>query len=170
MVNTRPGWWCQCRCRDGTPRPPDRLGNNTGVRPIAVPTLVDDHARLAAIISLTRASRELARASSAGPLGLAFRVLSRLGLFQPFINHQRLVHTFETNMRGPVAPMSFGGHQVVAVVPAAVNPGNIGVSFDALSYAGVLTTTVVADPDIVPELDQLAHSLNAVYTRLAASS
>ena len=82
----------------------DRLGNNTGVRPIAVPTLVDDHARLAAIISLTRTSPELARASSAGPLGLAFRVLSRLGLFQPFINHQRLVHTFETNMRGPVAP------------------------------------------------------------------
>ena len=55
------------------------------------------------------------------------------------------------------------------MVPAAVNPGNIGVSFDALSYAGVLTTTVVADPHIVPELDQLAHSLNAVYTRLAAS-
>ncbi|HEY5784828.1 MAG TPA: wax ester/triacylglycerol synthase domain-containing protein, partial [Microlunatus sp.] len=145
----------------------NRLGNNTGVRPIAVPTLVDDHARLAGIISLTRASPELARASSAGPLGLAFRALSRLGLFQPFINHQRLVHTFETNMRGPVAPMSFGGHQVAAVVPAAVNPGNIGVSFDALSYAGVLTITVVADPHIVPQLDQVAHSLNAVYTHLA---
>jgi diacylglycerol O-acyltransferase len=110
------------------------------------------------------------RSSSAGPLGLAFRVLSRLGLFQPFINHQRLVHTFETNMRGPVATMCFGGHQVAAVVPAAVNPGNIGVSFDALSYAGVLTTTVVADPHLVPELDQLAYSLNAVYTRLTASS
>jgi diacylglycerol O-acyltransferase / wax synthase len=147
----------------------DQLGNNTGVRPIAVPTLVDDHARLAAVISLTRASPGVARASSAGPLGLAFRVLSRLGLFQPFVNHQRLVHTFETNVRGPVAPLSFGGHQVTAVVPAAVNPGNIGVSFDALSYAGVLATTVVADPHIVPELDRLAHSLNAVYTRLAGS-
>jgi diacylglycerol O-acyltransferase / wax synthase len=65
----------------------DRLGNNTWVRPIAVPTLADDNARLAEIISLTRTSRELARASSAGPLGLAFRALSRLGLFQTFIEH-----------------------------------------------------------------------------------
>ena len=84
----------------------DRLGNNTGVRPIAVPTLADDNARLAEIISLTRTSRELARASSAGPLGLAFRTLSRLGLFQTFIEHQRLVHTFESNMRGPTEPLS----------------------------------------------------------------
>ena len=114
----------------------DRLGNNTGVRPIAVPTLADDNARLAEIISLTRTSRELARASSAGPLGLAFRTLSRLGLFQTFIEHQRLVHTFETNMRGPTEPLSFGGHRVSAVVPAAVNPGNIGVAFDACPTPG----------------------------------
>ena len=147
----------------------DRLGNNTGVRPIAVSTLADDNARLAEIISLTRTSRELARASSAGPLGLAFRALSRLGLFQTFIEHQRLVHTFETNMRGPTEPLSFGGHRVSAVVPAAVNPGNIGVAFDALSYAGVLSVTLVTDPDIVEELDPLTHSLSAVYARLTNS-
>ena len=147
----------------------DRLGNNTGVRPIAVSTLADDNARLAEIISLTRTSRELARASSAGPLGLAFRALSRLGLFQTFIEHQRLVHTFETNMRGPTKPLFFGGHRVSAVVPAAVNPGNIGVAFDALSYAGVLSVTLVTDPDIVEELDPLTHSLSAVYARLTNS-
>ena len=60
---------------------------------------------------LTRTNRELARASSAGPLGLAFRTLSRLRLFQTFIEHQRLVHTFETNMRCPTEPLCFGGHQ-----------------------------------------------------------
>jgi diacylglycerol O-acyltransferase / wax synthase len=147
----------------------DRLGNNTGVRPITVPTLADDNARLAEIISLTRTSRELARASSAGPLGLAFRALSRLGLFPTFIEHQRLVHTFETNMRGPTEPLSFGGHRVSAVVPAAVNPGNIGVAFDALSYAGVLSVTLVTDPDIVEELDPLTHSLSAAYARLTNS-
>ena len=87
------------------------LGNNTGVRPIAVPTLADDNARLAEIIALTRTNRELARASSAGPLGLAFRTLSRLRLFQTFIEHQRLVHTFETNMRCPTEPLCFGGHR-----------------------------------------------------------
>ena len=55
------------------------------------------------------------------------------------------------------------------MVPAAVNPGNIGVAFDALSYAGVLSVTLVTDPDIIEELDQLTHSLSAVYTRIAKS-
>jgi diacylglycerol O-acyltransferase / wax synthase len=66
-------------------------------------------------------------------------------------------------MRGPAEPLSFGGHGVAAVVPAAVNPGNIGVAFDALSYAGVLSVTLVTDPDIVEELDQLTDSLSTVY-------
>ena len=74
----------------------DRLGNNTGVRPVAVPPLVEDHARLAKIIDLTRYQATLPRASSAAPLGFAFRLLGRMGLFGVFINHQRLVHTFET--------------------------------------------------------------------------
>jgi diacylglycerol O-acyltransferase len=98
-----------------------------------VPTLADDNARLAEIIRLTEINRELVRASSAGPLGLAFRTLGRLGLFQKFIDRQRLVHSFESNVRGPTEPLSFGGHQISAVLPAAVNPGNIGVSFDVLS-------------------------------------
>ena len=79
------------------------------------------------------------------------------------------MHTFETNMRGPTEPLSFGGHRVTAVVPAAVSPGNIGVAFDALSYAGVLSVTLVTDPDIVEELDQLTHSLSAVYAHIAKS-
>ena len=84
----------------------DRLGNDTGVRPIAVPALADDHDRLAKIITLTEPVAALQRASSAVPLGLAFRGLSRLGLFRMFIEHQRLVHTFETNLRGPAEPCS----------------------------------------------------------------
>ena len=62
--------------------------------------------------------------------------------------------------------MYFGGHRVVAVVPAAVNPGNVGVSFGVLSYAGVLGVTVVADPDIVADLDPLARSIAAAYAHL----
>jgi diacylglycerol O-acyltransferase len=54
-------------------------------------------------------------------------------------------------------------------VPAAVNPGNIGVAFDALSYAGVLSVTLVTDPENVEELDQLTHSLSAVFAGIAKS-
>ena len=45
------------------------------------------------------------------------------------------------------------------MIPAAVTPGNVGVCFDVLSYAGGLVVTVVADPDIVPEQDQLTSLL-----------
>ena len=53
------------------------------------------------------------------------------------------MHTIESNVRGSTEPLSFGGHRISAVVPAAVNPGNIGVSFDVLYYAGVLSVTAV---------------------------
>jgi diacylglycerol O-acyltransferase / wax synthase len=147
----------------------DRLGNDTGVRPIAVPALADDHARLAKIINMTGSAAALQRASSAVPLGLAFRGLSRLGLFRLFVEHQRLVHTFESNLRGPAEPVFFGGHRIRAIVPAAVNPGNVGVSFDVLSYAGVLGVTVVTDPRIVTEPDRLAEDLTQVFASLLES-
>jgi hypothetical protein len=144
-----------------------RPGNNTGVRPIAIPSIADDARRLTEIISLTGSHRSTARASSAVPLGLAFRALSRLGLFQLFVDHQRFVHTFETNLRGPAEPLTFGGHRIADLVPVAVNPGNVGVTFDVLSYAGTLGITVVADPDNLSELNVLTDSLRAVFLRLA---
>lgn len=143
-----------------------RLGNNTGVRPIAIPAIDDDQVRLASIIALTRSQTAAPRASSAGPLGAAFRLLSRLGLFRTFVEHQRLVHTFESNLRGPSTAMSFGGHRVRAVVPMVINPGNVGISFVVLSYAGVLGVTLVADPLIVPEHDSVAESFRAIGQRL----
>jgi WS/DGAT/MGAT family acyltransferase len=144
----------------------DRMGNDTGVRPIAIPAIADDHARIATIVALTRAQAEAPRASSAGPLGLAFRLLSRLGLFRAFVDHQRLVHTFETNLRGPSVAMSLGGHRIRAVIPMVVNPGNVGISFVVLSYAGLLSVTLVADPLIVPEQDAIADSFGAVCRHL----
>ena len=82
---------------------------------------------------------------------MLFRALSRLGLFRLFVDHQRLVHTFETNLRGPAEPVTLAGSTVRAIVPAAVNAGNVAVSFDVLSYAGVLGVTIVTDPEVVDE-------------------
>ena len=146
-----------------------RLGNDTGVRPIAVPAVADDHARLATIITLD----ETPNAAAASLLGRSrwawlFRALSRLGLFRLFVEHQRLVHTFETNLRGPAEPVSLAA-TVRAIIPAAVNPGNIGVSFDVLSYAGVLGVTVVTDPEIVDEPARLTDALTDVFDHLLHS-
>lgn len=139
---------------------PERLGNNTGVRPIVVPALADDENRLAAVVAATREQRQSpARAASAGPLGTVFRVLHRTGLFRLFIEHQRLVHTFETNLRGPSEALHLAGRRIGELVPMVATPGNAGVTFAALSYAGNLTVSVIADPGLVPEYNALAAAV-----------
>jgi diacylglycerol O-acyltransferase / wax synthase len=147
----------------------DHLGNQTGVRPVEIPAIRDDQARLRSIVALTRAAAGTPRASSAAPLGFAFRLIARLGLFAWFVDHQRLVDTFETNLRGPVERLEVGGHPVSAIIPMAVNPGNVGVSFDVLSYAGNLGITLVADPESVPDLDLLTGLLSDTLARLCTS-
>jgi len=84
-----------------------------------------------------------------------------VGAFQRFVDSQRLVHTFVTNVRGPQRRLRLAGADVVAVVPAAVNPGNVAVSFGVLSYAGALAVTLVCDPDLVPESAWLAARVTA---------
>lgn len=123
-------------------------GNHTGVRPVTVPAIADDPGRLRCIVGLTHRQRSSRRASSAAPLGFAFRLLARLGLFGWFVDHQRLVHTFASNLRGPAARLSIGRHPITQVTALSVTPGNIGVSFTALSYAGDLALTVVTDPTV----------------------
>ena len=144
----------------------DHLGNQTGVVPLVIPTLSDQDARLERVSAESNARRGASRGTSAGPLGLVFRALGALGLFQVFIDHQRLVHTFVTNVRGPEVPVHFAGHRISRVIPAAVTPGNVGVCFDILSYAGGLVVTVVADPDLVAEQDQLTSLLAEEFADL----
>ena len=144
----------------------DHLGNQTGVVTLAIPTLADQDARLERIMAGSDARRGASRGTSAGPMGLVFRALGALGIFQIFSNHQRLVHTFVTNVRGPEVPVLFAGHRIARMIPAAVTPGNVGVCFDILSYAGGLVVTVVADPDVLPEQDQLTRLLAEEFARL----
>ncbi|WP_282438687.1 wax ester/triacylglycerol synthase domain-containing protein [Actinoplanes sp. TBRC 11911] len=150
---------------------PGRLGNNTGVRPISVPAIADDAARLAAIVAATREQRlSTARAVSAGPLSALFRILHRTGLFRMFIEHQRLVHTFETNVRGLRSALHLAGSRIGELVPMVATPGNAGVTFAALSYAGALTVCVITDPGIVPERQPLAAAVRRTFDVLARTA
>ena len=140
---------------------PDQLGNRTGVVPFRVPGAgATAQVRLRSVAAQSRAQRGRPRAASAAPLGLAFRSLARVGAFRLFIDHQRLVNTFVTNVRGPAQPLALGGHEVSRIVPVAVTPGNTSVTFDVLSYAGCLGVTVVADPSALPDPTELSARLS----------
>jgi WS/DGAT/MGAT family acyltransferase len=135
------------------------LGNQVAVRPIAVTAQADPHQRLRNITRSTRRAKQQSGGDSGLLLSGLFRGLAAVGLAQYFIDHQRLVHTFETNLRGPEHRVAIAGCTVVDIVPIAINPGNVTVSFDVLSYGGSLAMTVVADPETVPDLDELTEML-----------
>lgn len=147
----------------------DDLGNQVGAVPVTVPNGLEPVRRLQVIAARTGAARSQERGSSAIVLSWLFRALAAVRLGQFFVDHQRLVHTFETNLRGPAEPVVLAGARIEEIVPVAVNPGNVGVSFDVLSYAGSLTISVVADPVVVPEIDQVGSLLAQQLDALIAS-
>lgn len=136
------------------------LGNQVGVMPVAIPTGLAAQACLIAVAASTRDRKSRTRGTSTALLAPAFRALAGLHLLRWAVNHQRLVHTFVTNLRGPDAPVSFLGAGVGEIVPLNLLAGNIAVAFAVFSYAGSITITVTVDPDVVPDLEVLARALD----------
>jgi WS/DGAT/MGAT family acyltransferase len=135
------------------------LGNQVGVLPVALPTGGDFRERLDKITAIMRARKGPAPGASAILLDAVFRLLAWLGLFRWFINHQHLVNTFMTNVRGPSERLSLCGATISAVIPVTLTTGNITVSFGMLSYAGTITLTVIADAEHLADLDIMTRAL-----------
>jgi hypothetical protein len=136
------------------------LGNQVGVMPVWVPLGEGRARRLAAVAAATSRQRGgQGRGTSAVLVGPAFRVLAAAGLLRAFVDRQRLVNLFLTNLRGPAEPLAIAGARVVDAVPLTGTQGNVGLAFAALSYAGRLTVTALLDPDVVPERRVLRQAL-----------
>jgi len=136
-----------------------QLGNQVGAMPVTLPTGGGLAARIAQTAAITRRGKAAAHGTSVALLGPPFRLLAAAGLLRWFISHQRLVHTFATNLRGPGRPLTFAGAQVQAVIPIPATTGNVTVTFAALSYAGTLLITVLSDPSRVPDAGMLTAAL-----------
>ena len=147
---------------------PTELGNHVGVMPVEVPATGRPLDGLARVSQSTRTHRQRrGRGASTALLGPAFRLLGALGVFRWFIDRQRLVTTFMTNVRGPATPLSFLGARVLDMSAVALITGNITVGFAALSYAGTLAVTVMADPDTCLDLPCIVAQLQDELDQLA---
>ena len=111
------------------------------------------------IAAITRERKRAARCSSAAVLGLPFRLLAPTGLLRWYVNRQRLIHTFATNLRGPVEPLTFACAPVKSVTPIPNTTGNVTVTLAALSCAGTLRITVLSDPSRMPDVALLTAAL-----------
>ena len=137
----------------------NQLGNHVGVVPVQLPGTGDPLGRLETVAARSRTAKQASPGGSTPLLGAAFRLLAQLGLFRWFIDRQRLVHTFVTNLRGPESRLAFLDAPITDVIPIAVVTGNVTVSFAVLSYAGTLGITVMSDPAACPDLDTLRAAL-----------
>lgn len=94
-----------------------------------------------------------------GALVAVFRLLARLGALTWFVDHQRSITTFATNLRGPGESMTFMGARVCEIVAIASTVGNTTVAFAAMSCCRTLAVTLTADLDRCPELPRIAAVL-----------
>jgi len=140
------------------------LGNHSGVVPLLLPGAGAFRDRLASITEITRVAKRRPRGASTALLDPFFRLLATLGIYQHFVDHQRLVHTLVSNLKGPDAALTLLGFPVTGVVPLAVATGNVTVAFTALSYSGSLAITISVDPDTFPTLTASSKSRSASWT------
>ena len=152
--------------------PGPAVGNLVSPMLVEVPTSGAVRERLAQVEAAVRAHK----AAATGPppiaiMGGLFRVVARLGGYRFYMNHQRRFHTLVTHVRGPAEPLTLDGHPVTEAIPVAIGErGNMTVSFEVLSYAGMLTITVLVDPEHGPDLDDLTRSLQHELDSIIASS
>jgi WS/DGAT/MGAT family acyltransferase len=147
----------------------DNLGHHSGVIPLRLPAAGPFDERLRATVAITRAAKRAGRGTSISLLGPAFRVLAALGLYERLITHQRHVHTVVSDLEGPTEPLTIAGHRICRIIPLSTTTGNLTVAVTALSYAGVLTVAVMADPSRCPDLSVLQDALAAEFRAVGQS-
>jgi len=136
------------------------LGNHVSVMPIEIRVSDDDGEDLAGVAAATQRAKRSGAPASTALLGPLFRLLARLHLLRWFVDHQHMVHTFVTNLRGPTERFRLGSHEVTEVAAISLITGNVTVAFAVLSYAGTLTVTIVSDPAAVPDVAVLRDALD----------
>lgn len=154
------------------PRSAAEPGNDVSLVVVELPATGEPGARLQQISATVRA----ARAASSGPspaalVGPLFRVIAAMGGYRRYLRRQRRFHTIVSNIRGPGRMLTLAGSPVESIVPLAVEDlGNVTVMFMALSYAGTLAVSVIADPDCLPDLPVLIDALQTQLDVCAPSS
>lgn len=146
-----------------------RLGNEVGVMALTVPIEGTPVERLERVAEISRAHKQHVRGASVTLTAPTMRMLGAVGLMGWFMNHQRTITTFLTNLHGPDEQLSFLGAPVVDAVVSSGLYGNVSVGFAVLSYAGTLGITITTDGEVCPDGSELHHLLQEELDALTAS-
>jgi diacylglycerol O-acyltransferase / wax synthase len=141
------------------------LGNAAGVIAVAVPAGERDPVRrLEVVAGRTRAAKAEQRPAYAQ--GFFGRLAAWPPLARRFMDRQRMVNVFVSNVPGPAAPFYVLGARVEDVMPVIGLAGNVTLMFAALSYCGRLSLVVNADAEGYPDVDVLAAGMDRAWREL----
>lgn len=88
------------------------------------------------------------------PGGTLFRNVPIQRAWLRLLPHQRIMNTYVTNVPGPPVALYFAGAPMLEAFPIVPIMGNVTIGVGALSYAGQLNLTVVADREACPDMER----------------
>jgi WS/DGAT/MGAT family acyltransferase len=127
-------------------------GNQIAQMVVPLPIGVSDPVHRLQQIAAETAKRKLRNRPSVGKLphrGFLGRMFLKL------VNRQR-VNVTTADLPGPEFPLYLAGARLLEVFPVLPLIGNVSLGVGAMSYAGQLNITAVADQDACPDLDIFA--------------
>ena len=131
---------------------------------VPLPLGVDDPVERLRRVAVAAADRKrhVIPAPAGGPN--RFRFVRRL--MMRFAARQRWADVYVANVPGPRSPLYLASAQVQELYPVVPLAGRVPVGVGALSYAGRLGITVVADRDACPDIDIFTDGLRAALAAL----
>jgi diacylglycerol O-acyltransferase / wax synthase len=142
-------------------------GNQPGWMMVPLPLAEPDPVRRLALIAGETAARTYKPRPPAGS-GI-FRFVAAQRVWYRHFPRQRSVNLVVTNVPGPPAPLYLAGAQLLELFPVVPVMGNLTLVVAALSYAGQLNLTAVADPDGCPDLEVFARGVRSALEDLERS-
>ena len=145
------------------------LGNRISLAPIALPVAERD--ALSVLRRVRDATRTLKATGAAGPLDTVSRAADRLPLGAQRMLARAVAGATDyaavvSNVPGPTVELGLLGRPLHSIFPSVPIPAGRGLTIGCISYAGRLHVGLTADADVVPDLLEVAHDLEAAFDML----
>src|SRR5215472_16889007 len=146
-------------------QPGQAQGNKPGWMMVPLPVGEPDPTHRLELIAVETAARKHKARPQAGT-GI-FRFAAGQRAWYRHFPRQRSVNLVVTNAPGPPVPLYLAGTRLLELFPMMPVMGNLTLVVAALSYAGQLNLTVVADHDHCPDLEIFTHGVHTALDDLA---
>jgi diacylglycerol O-acyltransferase len=148
-------------------RPWEAQGNKPGWMMVPLPLGEPDPVRRLERIAAETAARKHDARPEAGS-GI-FRFVAGQRIWYRLFPRQRSVNLVVTNAPGPPVPLYLAGARLLELFPMMPTMGNLTLVVAAVSYAGQLNLTAVADRDGCPDVEVFAQGVRSALDGLARS-